>query len=144
MNATVALSLCAELFELVGNALRQRRNAARSSAIVERGIYPQRAQHLHHVRLSGTIEAADPHRRLLGLFDVLEVSLENVDQSLFVLPIADKGVQFVPQYGQCLARLFVVNAGYALVDQLAGRWVFLVDVAIEHVFLPVIRILCQR
>jgi hypothetical protein len=85
------------------------------------------------VRLARAVEATDPHRRLLRLFDVLQVGFQNVDQALFVLPIADKGVQLVPQDRQRLVGLLVIDAGHALVDQLAGRRVLLVDVAIEHV-----------
>ncbi len=90
------------------------------------------------MRLARAVEAADPHGRLLGLLDVLQVDVEDVFQALFVLAIADKGFELVPQDGQRLVGLLVVDAGHALVDQLSGRRVLLVDVAIEHV-LPLVQ-----
>jgi hypothetical protein len=86
----MALGLGAEFFEVVADALGQRSDAACSGTVVKFAIDPQGAQHLHQVRFTRAIEATDPHGRLLGLFDVLQVGIENVLQALFVLPIADE------------------------------------------------------
>ena len=138
MQTAVALRLGAEFLQLVAHALWQVRDAPRGGAVVEGAVDPECTQHLDQVRLARAVEAADPHGRLLGLLDVLQVDVEDVFQALFVLAIAHEGFELVPQNGQRLVGLFVVDAGHALVDQLSGRRVLLVDVAIEHV-LPLVQ-----
>ena len=94
--AAMAFGLGGELLELIAHALGQGGNAASSGTIVKCAIHPKCAQHLDQVRFSRAVEAADPHGRLLGLLDVLQVDVEHVFQALLVLAIADEGFELVP------------------------------------------------
>src|SRR5690606_8955662 len=96
VQATMALGLGAKFPEIVAYALWQVGNTTRGSAIVKRGIHPKCPQHLDEVRFTRAIEAADPNGGLFGLFDVLQVDVENVLKALFVLAIADECFELVP------------------------------------------------
>ena len=99
MQAAVALGLGAEFFQVVTNVLRERCDATCCRAVVEFAIDPQCAQHFYQVRFTRTVEATHPHGRLLGLLDVLQVGIEDVLQTFFVLAIANEGIQLITQDG---------------------------------------------
>src|SRR5690606_22052063 len=96
VQATMALGLGAEFFQVVAYALWQVGNTPRGSTVVKWGIHPKCPQHLDQVRFTRAIEATDPNRGLFRLFDVLQVDVENVLKALFVLAIADECFELVP------------------------------------------------
>ena len=100
MQRAVAFALGAELLQMLGHTGGQLCKAARGGAVGELIVGPERAQHLGQVRLTAAIEAGNPDPRLLGAcIKIDQEFVENGLQALFVLAVADEGLQLVAQDG---------------------------------------------
>ena len=100
MQRAVAFALGAELLQMLKHAGGQLGKAARGSPAGKLVVSPQRTQHLGQVRLTAAIEAGNPDPRLLGACIKIDQELvENGLQALFVLAVADEGLQLVAQDG---------------------------------------------
>ena len=133
MQRAVAFALSAELLEVLEHAGGQFGQAARSGAVAELVVGPQRAQHLGQVRLTAAVEAGNPDAGLLG--SCIEVDQELVEdgfETFLILTVADEGLQLVAQDG--LSRLGMVfrHLGHAVVDKAVLFWSLVVDVAVQH------------
>ena len=132
VQAAMALGLGAQFFQAVPDGLRQIGNTTGGGPILEDRVAPQGTEHFDEVRFTRAVKTADPNSRLLCLVDVLQVGFEDVGHPFFILAIADKGLQLVPQDRQRLTGQFVIDAGHTLVDQFSGGRIFLVNIAILH------------
>ena len=126
-----------QFLECIGHGCRQAGDVARCAAICEGGVGPQRAQHLDHVRLAASEEARDPGG---GGFRAarqgLDVRFEDALDALFVVALANEGLQLE---AQCLPLLRIqrfIDLCDALVLEREGIDVFLVNVSIVHFVSP--------
>ena len=120
MQPSVAFARGVEFLQQVLDALRQVGDAACGRAVGEFRIRPQSAQHLDQVGLARPVEATHPDGWLLGLVNVLEIGLEDVRQTFFILAVADESLQFVTEHGKGLFGPLVVDIGHSLIDKLPG------------------------
>ena len=81
-------------------------------------VAPEVLEHPHEVRLAAAVEAAHPHRRLLGLAEVGEEAVEDALEAPRVLALADEALQLPAQHVPLLLGLGAHDLGDAVVRDL--------------------------
>jgi hypothetical protein len=98
MQPTIPLAFTFQLFQQIPDLIRKGSNALRCCPIGKAGVHPQCAKHLHQMGFTGSEESAHPGSRLFGLANIAQKGLQNNLQSMFVLPITDKGFKLISEY----------------------------------------------
>src|SRR5690606_12623362 len=118
MQAAIATRLNAQFFECVCNVLRQVGNMARGKAVRESLVDPEGAQHLGHVRLTRTEEAADPYTRLLMIAaQVAQVGGQDLVHTSLVLTFTDERLELITKGVERLLGQIVLHFGDPVVGQ---------------------------
>lgn len=113
-----ALARCAELGEVVTHFVREGDDVTGPIATRQLDVVPEVFQNPNQVGLAAAVEPAHPHRRLLGLAQVLQEAVENPLQTPRVLAIAHEAAQLPPEDIPLLGRLWPHDLGDAIVRDL--------------------------
>ena len=107
-----------EFDELVLDPLRQVHQPAGRRTVRQRGVGPQMLEHSHQVRLTASVEAGHPHRRLSRAAAVADVGVEDALKTVLVLALADEAREFVLQNLPLVRVVRPVHVGDTVVRDL--------------------------
>jgi len=111
-----------QFFQQVRHFFRQVRKATRRRAIrFEPRIDPEITEHFEQMGFAAAIKAADPRSRLCRRSQVVDIRLQDSDESVFVLAFADEVLQFVAESLNFILSRGFADTGYAIVLQLVSE-----------------------
>ena len=96
-QATEALARGAELGEVVTNFVRKGDDVTGPIPTRQLDVVPEVFQNPNEMGLAAAVEATHPHRRLLGLAQILQEAVENPLQAACVLAVAHEAAQLPPE-----------------------------------------------